>query len=717
MRTRPSDAGALLLSNLWRSGRVATCWCVIGAVCCGLGPAKSTRGDDTPKLDPYGDPLPEGAVARLGTIRHAASLGAGRVEFVGRDQLLLSVTILGFTWVDAESGLIVRQRPMDLGRAKLLAVNPDRNLAAVWIDRVIDESKREHRSYINIVSALTGTTHAIVDHVASSSRDQIAAAEFTRDGRSLLTCDNEGVLQRWSVATGLREQTAKVALPSFPSAMSISPDGQSVVVTAGKEVFAWRWRMDEPPGKLCHLDKLVRSVEHSPDGSILAVASSEGGWIDLRSPETGEEIRRLIIPNDDSCGEQVAFIADGAKLLVPTGSRNIAPEDRPPGAVHLFNSKTGELEQTWGFSKPLRRVAVSPDGRFVCAAENIGAIAVWDLASGASLNDGQTQTIDMRGGDIAVTPDGAEAVTSGRSGGAVVWDLQSGQLRHVLPHVPGRWVNRPAVSADGKLIATLGFDDKLCVWSRETGELICDLPGHGLVGRKQSVAFSADSRRVISFGNDWFLRVTDVATSKAVAEFPIRPTGSRLQEQLDGSAKLDQEADMFWERFHAFTPDGETLVLGTTKALHLFDVGTGADRSVHRVPGGFYEFAVSADSRLIAVPTSKPLPPPREKERRAVVEIRDLESGQLKQSIPTDHDFMFGVAFSSDAQLLGVSGQTIEVFDVNSGRLLAQIEPDPLAHYSLRFTPDDGRLVVIDYDSKWIVWDWRHFLVEEEDRP
>ncbi len=246
--------------------------------------AKPAQANEKPQPDRFGDPLPAGAVARLGTtrLRHAGWVDG--VAYSPDGMLLASggrddrVRV----W-DAKTGKEVRQ--FNLGRkgqgaspVNGVAFSPDGKLLAAggW-----------------------GTRLALWD-VASGKevlREQGVSryVVFSPDKRTIVFggSPNGGARLR-----DLPSKESRMLPPGFTSipAVAFSPDGK-LLATAGANHEIALWEMPSLKQTCCcrgHQEE-VRGLDFAPDGKQLVSASTDK-TVRVWDPATGKEIRRLQAP-------------------------------------------------------------------------------------------------------------------------------------------------------------------------------------------------------------------------------------------------------------------------------------------------------------------------------------------------------------------------------------------------------------------------------------
>jgi WD40 repeat protein len=161
------------------------------------------------------------------------------------------------------------------------------------------------------------------------------------------------------------------------------------------------------------------SISHpvfNPDGARFAVTASDLAGVHVkhavqfRDP-TGKLL--VTIPADPAEPvRQLAFTADGSKLLVRAESRTVRLFDAATGGA------AGELVHP---RRPyVTALAVHPRGPVACARTD-GTVTFWDAQKREQL-----RTLDWKAGklvSVAFAPDGALAAAGTEDGKVIVWDV------------------------------------------------------------------------------------------------------------------------------------------------------------------------------------------------------------------------------------------------------------------------------------------------------
>ncbi|MEU2251809.1 TIR domain-containing protein [Nocardia xishanensis] len=287
------------------------------------------------------------------------------------------------------------------------------------------------------------------------------------------------------------------------------------------------------------------TVAFSPDNRHILT-----GGIELRlwDADTGEQIDRTF--EGFRGASRVAFSPDGRRIATTAADR----------AVQLWDADSGRLMGEFsGHASRVFAIAFSPDGRVVASGDESGGILLWDTESrrdhGAALT-GHDGVVN----GLSFSPDGRRLVSGGKDATVRVWDVDSGRsIAELRRHTQS--VQTVAWSPDGHRIASgsTGFPPQagitedltssLLLWNADTFEPVGGpLAGHE--GMVTGVAFSPDSRQLVSAATDATLRLWDVSTGKesgapltghagVVMGVAFSPDGSRIASTgYDGTLRV-----------------------------------------------------------------------------------------------------------------------------------------------------------------------------------
>ena len=223
----------------------------------------------------------------------------------------------------------------------------------------------------------------------------------------------DGSLTLWNRET--QQSKTFTAHPSFVYAAEFSPDGK-LLVSSGSDQTIRLW--DVATG--AEVAALKSDVPHSyravfaPDGKTLATAC-QNGQVKLWDVATRREIRTLT--GHQGTVRAIGFSPDG-KLLA-TGSID--------NTVRLWEVATGAAIKTLGHNDNVQRAVFSPDGKRLVTGGVDGTVKIWDVTNQQELLmlKGHTEEITA----LTFATDGTRLVTSDGGGVIRLWTATTEQRR------------------------------------------------------------------------------------------------------------------------------------------------------------------------------------------------------------------------------------------------------------------------------------------------
>jgi RNA polymerase sigma factor (sigma-70 family) len=686
--------------------------------------------DDTsaPRKDRLGDPLPPGAVARMGSSRlrhltHMASLGVvaspdsktllttseygvrawslttGKLLYQIREEFDFhpvfspngkSLAMIGKGLIylrDPATGQKVKRIPAtgELPRKPgLLAFSADsRRLAAAM-----------NQGEIVIFDAATGRQAGSLDVQGVGKLRDVYFLVFSPDGRSLLSMgrapDGREAICHWDLAA---QKLLKRVVPDyrgFRSTVALSPDGRLLAVPAGRgPVTLW----DTHTGQVrCTLQGdrsgATYGLVFSPDSNTLATAWAEGvernATASLWDTATGKLRRRLRVPRTALTG--LHFSSDGRLLLIPGGC-----------LVRLRDIATGKevLEQdAHGYS--VRSLAFTPDGRSIVSGGG-ETIRVWDAMTGR-----QRQVMVAHRwavNRVRIRPDGRTVVSCGADGTLRVHDLTTGKelrrcligadpdtLRDLGPQI--LWLG---LAPDGRTAATFctpfnGHSSTVHVWDLESGRILSRRPNSD---QTYAGIFSADARILVS----------------------VRP---RHDLAGAGSAGMGGGGPNGGANRKAGPQDKAGAWPGPPKiAVVVREVSTGRELLTLPQPDQFGDvMALTPDGQCLVTTTYARGPDSRPTSQGpSTLRLWELVTGKQRLAILSARGGyerqIYRLAVAPDGRTLATvrHDQTIQLWDLATGKeLLRRPGHDALVD-GLAFSPDGKRLATGHQDSAILIWD------------
>lgn len=632
-------------------------------------PAKT--GGEKQAVDRFGDPLPPGALFRLGTLRFREQHGWPSQLLPDRQSRLIG-TPREIRWLDLATDRLIQSWPLPKGFA-VGGFSPDGRLLLL-------SDRKTLRLWDITARKELRTLHAKGDLGTE------VYARFTDDGKFVAVNSavnwNPGLLRVFDVATGtqlwqdgsmgfgfqglwdlgflpddrtlvildyadnsisLRDGTTGQKLRSFDTLprsesrmYALSPDGKTVFFgTAGKTVRTW----DLASGK-----ELQSLGEHEPQAMRFAVSR------DSKKVLTGGD--RFVLVWDWPSAKQTGKIDLGAKRS-PSYMRICADGKRAEivvwgeSALRFFDLQTGkELPgPTEAHRSPINGLAIARDGKIVTSG-NDNTIRVWDLHSGRQLHEYQSHH-PLGATTLSLSPDGHLVATGDYNGGKVLLhERDTGRLLRTID--PGwQQVHSVEFAPNGSLLAISG--DAVRPNNQVASQpffVIWDLKLNREVQRLKPAVrapiFSPD-RRHLACISEGRVQLLEIATGRECRSFPDKDP-----------------------RNLAFSPDGRVLAIDGPKGFSLWELASGKERWRTQAPAEWARgIRFSPDGRWLG----------RIDDR--IVKLYDVCRGQLVHSFIGHDGTVYRIAFASDGRRLASAGVDTTVLVWDLARVIAR-QPKPM---------------------------------------
>ncbi len=526
---------------------------------------------------------------------------------------------------------------------------------------------------------------------------------------------------------------------------AVSPDGTRAA-SGGMDSMIRIWEL--PSGRcLTNLPThrgVVWSVGFTPDSQGLITAGAD------RKVRVWDRAGRPAGPPLD--GMNAALARNGSRIAASMSSPfRYFPADQ---GVRVWDWPARRL--VFATNLAVRRVALSPDGRWLAAGAERRGIHLWDLQTG----DSTLLDCDDTPWALQFSPDGRRLAAAGFNLGARIWDLQRRMEPSIALGGHQFKVWGVAFSPDSKRLATCGSDRTLQLRDLAAPDRATILDGHD--DEVWDVTWMPDGAHLLSASKDMTLRtwpdqpaaarsfpsryhwtprfsrsgrrlltlndgpnsstrllLSDIETRQSVAEFGYRWIGGfgengedvvsvnedtfelerwdAKQGRVGPPLKLEGQKPDRTCRGSAFASDGSALALAFDREIGVWDLRSGRCRvTIPRSPESpFLAMALSPHGNHLAYTLTSPY----------TIWLHEIPSGRARQlTIHTEE--VKGLAFSSDETMLASAGvdRVIRLWRTRDGTPVGELIRYFQEATDVAFSPDGRLLASVGANQSMDLW-------------
>jgi len=438
------------------------------------------------------------------------------------------------------------------------------------------------------------------------------------------------------------------AADEYVTFLAFSPDGRYLATGAGyveSTIKIWDVTNHQLAKTLEGHRSWIGYLKFLPDSKTL-ISESSDQTIRLWDVESSRPIKTIRCPLKDKGtdgkgieGKGLDLSADG-RYLASGGDRRVlwwdlaAPESVPPTYYQITNAtKIGPRRvRSWGFSPDSARLALVDDG----------IVKLFDAAT------------------LKLNSSPAMGVTN---------------------------VTAVDFSPDNQMMAATTGEGRLAVWDVPGRRLITNLLAHAGEARLSKPAFDANSRRILTLGDDGYERVWNVNGW-----------------QQEAQRQLDVDVSAF-----AFSPGGNVSVtINKDGGLDLMDWGNPARRRRGLGSREMVSLSFSPDGRLLAGASEK-----------GILELFDVDSLRSLAKLRAVLLGLHSTCFSPDGQRLATGGdgeEAMKLWDVNSRQVVTTLRGQGSLFYNAAWSPDGNTIGARNLKGVLHLWrapSWEEIAAKE----
>jgi WD40 repeat protein len=622
---------------------------------------KAVANPKLPRVDSFGDPLPDGVFYRLGTMRLRHQETRTLIFSADGSQLLSQGATPDLRVWDAATGRLLQQFAAPEECRQLIASPDDRYLACT--------ANSQNQFLVVLLDKATGKELARWKH-ANIWR----SLAFSKDGKELVALTWEQTVVRWNLAE--RKETARIQLDmtkvdvkDFYAFWGLSPDGSKVVFTETvaplneNPTVPWHF-WDTASGKQCRPPLMMPTdrseVRWSPDGRMLAVVYRDYTlevWDIVAGKRLALDPARPVKKGEPAklTARAVAFHPGGKLLAVEHNNGRVTMWD--------LDAK----KQLWGKELSGEVLAFSPDGKTLAVGSGIISLAATATGEPVGFTKRDPGWFELVGWDRSPSflRDGRSFAVYDAVGISQL-ETSTGKRLRTYDTRKHAWYSYGILCDHRSLIACMGADERdgaqVLMFEAATGKELWRRPV-----QSSAIYLAADGKKIAA-----------VSWKQNVFTFLDAATGGEIKKVPAPSYRKD------YGTWTAVSDDLNLMAVSHNfQKIDLWDLDTGKKLRTLDGPEGHGDMFFLPGNLIVAAVSRAFI---RREEKRPWTRVWDAATGRIHRSV--DEPLL---KMSDDGRWLALQAdKAIAIRHLHTGKLVATVGGvDPLA-----FSPDGSLLAV-----------------------
>jgi len=339
-----------------------------------------------------------------------------------------------------------------------------------------------------IILSITFQAQPVAIVVQTGHNHYVKAVTFSKDGKYIASACNDGAVKLWDAKLGLEIFTF-YDLDKYAASVAFSPDGKYLLSTGSDEYVVREIRTGK---KIAIIHSEDDEEEEDAANGIFSGDSKYCFAIDDNRTmrwEVGECVNPL------KYDENAQIDKDSVAFL------------NPPATKFYYEGHTAYIKCLF----------VLPGNKYLLSSAADSTIRIWDIVSGKQVRVIKNN-FDLD--EVILSADGKRVIAAGRGTAnktiLSTWDIATGNQLFSAP-VKTPYLQCLSVSPDGKWLTAGNLMNYIFIYSLPSFKLVKTIAGH--TQTVNSVAFSNDSKFILSVSDDHDMKLWEAATGRLVKNF------------------------------------------------------------------------------------------------------------------------------------------------------------------------------------------------------